>query len=260
MLICHDLSFAYRRRAVLRDINLAAAAGQVTALVGPNGSGKSTLLRCIAGALRSDVGRITFNDTNLLRLSARERSRLIAYVPQNNLAPFAFTVAELVGLGSAVSRTLPPESHKQSDGQRRVQAALEQMELGGYEHRALPTLSGGEQQRAAVARALAQETPCLLLDEPTAHLDVRHQTRLLQTARHAARNENRVVLVVLHDLNLAALWADNVAVLHQGRIVAQGTTDSVLLPAVLEPVYQIAFRTTNQHQTLLLPVPEESIE
>ena len=233
------------RFPVLHGVSLHVKRGEVTALIGPNGSGKSTLLRVLGGALKPSAGTAAVDEQNVYRTSARDLARQIAFVPQDNPAPFAFTVQELVELGAnaGVSDT---ENKKTGNAHGGVQAALAVFDLGDFARRSLTNLSGGERQRAALARAWAQNTPFLLLDEPTAHLDLRHQSLLLGAVRRAAGEENRGVLLVLHDLNLAGACADTVFLLNKGHIAASGAAGEVLQAAVLEPVYQTALHVKQE--------------
>jgi iron complex transport system ATP-binding protein len=231
MLEIENLSAGYGKRDVLNIAQLAFAPGQVSVIIGPNGSGKSTLLRCLAAMLRPHRGALQINGGNIHRMPARELARLMAYVPQEISFPFSFTAAELVSMGAAAGGGAGDEA------QRRAGEALALFELTEIADKSLTALSGGERQRAALARALAQNTRWLLLDEPTAHLDLRHQAVLRETVRHIAREENRATVLVLHDLNLAASYADRVILLDEGRVAAEGTPASALTPETLARVY-----------------------
>lgn len=209
----------------LRNVSCQVACGTVTVLVGPNGSGKSTLLRCLAHALAPRQGRVVVDGHDLRALRPAALAALIAFVPQTVPPPFAFSVRELVGLSARVQ----PDA---------LQSALRDLDLEPLAEHSLPHLSGGQLQRAFLARALAQNTPFLLLDEPLAHLDLRHQVRLLDRLRALTRSENKAVLLVLHDLNLAARCADRVVLLDNGEIAAQGGVADVFQQAILTTVYQ----------------------
>lgn len=224
MLSAENLDASHRGRRVLHDIVAAVEPGNLVVLLGPNASGKSTLLRSLAGIHRPENGRLSVNKLELSRLSAAELARRISYVPQENLMAFAYTVGELVGLGGAGGR---------------VAEALTELDLNGLEKRSVLTLSGGERQRAAIARAVAQNADFLLLDEPTAHLDLRHQKSLFDLLIRLVRDEKKGVLVALHDLNLAAAYADRIILLKEGRIVASGTPAVALTAEILAEVYGI---------------------
>ncbi len=224
---------AKRRPAVDGVSATLAVPGAVTVLIGPNASGKSTLVRAVAQAVRIERGVITIGADDARRLSARALASHLAFAPQETPVPFAFTVSELIGLGATAI-----VSRETNDADERIARAVDALDLSDLLTRNLLTLSGGERQRAAVARALAQDAPYLLLDEPTAHLDPGHQTRLLAALRNEARTNNKAVLVVLHDLSLAGQWADRLLLLDQGRLVAHGAPAEVLTQELLDPVYQ----------------------
>ena len=226
-LTARSLFFRYGTHALLQDIDLDVPPGAVLAIVGPNGSGKSTLLRCLAQALRPQGGQVLLDGEDLYALPPRRVARQVAFLPQDSPVGFGFTARELVSLGSAGGA---------APGM--VEASLEAMDLKDLAERSLLTLSGGERQRAAIARVLAQDTPYLLLDEPTAHLDLRHQSRLLQIVHAYAHERGRSVALVLHDLNHAAQIADRVALIHDGRVFAEGAPEQVFTADTLRHVYQ----------------------
>ena len=238
---------AFAGRVVLTVDEITVPPGQVTVLIGPNASGKSTLVRSLCGAVVPQKGTVTLpNGGDLRHTRAADVARQIAFVPQASVHPFAFTVGELVGLGASVRGTQGGSGETQAG---RVETALALVGLTGFGGRNLSGLSGGERQRAALARAFAQQTPCLLLDEPTAALDVRHQVEVMGAARNLAHGEGVAALVVLHDLNLAAAFADTVVLLSEGRIVATGAPADVLTAAHLVPVYQTPLSTLQDPAT-----------
>ncbi|HET8629246.1 MAG TPA: ABC transporter ATP-binding protein [Thermomicrobiales bacterium] len=229
------LRFGYGARPVLRDLSLRVAHGEFVGLIGPNGAGKSTLLRLVCGALRPAAGELDFDGAPLARLSRRALARRIAVLPQSPMLPDAFTVAELVLLGRTPHLgLLQPEGRADFAAARRALLAAGCLDLAG---RRLGELSGGERQRAALARALAQEPELLLLDEPTAHLDPGHQQELLATLGRLNREAGLTVLAVFHDLNLAAARCDRLALLHDGRAIADGPPAAVLTPPLLRRAY-----------------------
>lgn len=227
------LGLSYGAQPVLHDVDLDLRAGEVLALVGPNGSGKSTLLALVAGDLRPDRGTVTVRDrpVSSWRLQALARER--AVLTQELRVSFPFAVRAVVEMGRAPWRGRPEEDLDDLE----VAAAMETAEVGHLAHRAFGSLSGGEKGRAGFARVLAQQTPVLLLDEPTAALDIGHQETLLATARERAQ-AGAAVLVVLHDLTLAAAHADRMVLLEQGRVAAEGTPAEVLRPELLSRVYR----------------------
>jgi iron complex transport system ATP-binding protein len=232
------LSFAYGRTRVLDAVGLAARPGRVLGLIGPNGSGKTTLLQLLYGALRSPRGVVRLDGEALATMRPRDVARRIAVVVQEAGGESSLTVAEMVLLGR-----VPHLSTFQRTGRSDRQAAAEALgRVGatGLAERSFADLSGGERQRALIARALAQQATHLLLDEPTNHLDIRYQHDVLSLVRGLATGADTSVVVVLHDLNLAARYCDDLVLLDRGRIAATGAADDVLHPEVLEPVYGIA--------------------
>lgn len=222
---------------VLRDVDLRLGPG-LTALIGPNGSGKSTLLRIAAGVLKPWRGAVRLDGRPLARMPARERARRIAYLPQQVLLPDGMDVMQVVMLGR-----LPHLGWLGPETARDREAAWKAMEATGVAalaRRPVETLSGGERQRVALARALATGARYLLLDEPTSHLDLHHQSALVGTLRRLVSDEGMAVLMVVHDPNLAAL-ADRVVMLAGGRVVADGPPDGALEPAVLRAAYGPGF-------------------
>jgi cobalamin transport system ATP-binding protein len=240
MLRIEDISVSYGSRPVLKHVTLAVDSGEVVALVGPNGAGKSTLIRAVSGVVPIQHGDVRINDGVLSRLSTMERARFLAVVPQARSLPPAFTVYESVLLGRTphvgwLGRT-GPHDHE------RVQYALEHTQMLGLADRYVGELSGGEQQRVLLARALAQDTPVLLLDEPTTHLDLQHRESLVQLIGELAVSKRLAVLMVLHDLNLAGAHADRVVLLVNGQVQAAGIPAEVLTEPILSGVYDMAVR------------------
>ena len=236
MLEVHDLCVRAGRRDLLQGVNLRAAPGRITAIIGPSGAGKSTLLRAISGDI-GYAGRITLNGHDIARSAAPALARIRAVLPQASTLAFPFTVIEVVRLGlQAPHPTLP-------------QQMLGRVGLGGFEGRFYQALSGGEQQRVQLARVLSQvwlpaagSAPrWLFLDEPVSSLDIAHQLEVMQIAREFADAGGGVVMV-MHDLNLSAMYADRIALIGAGRILAHGTPDTVLRDEVLAPVYACPLR------------------
>jgi iron complex transport system ATP-binding protein len=230
------------RRALLDGVSVELAAGEVLAVAGPNGAGKSTLLRGLAGERRADAGEVTVAGRPIGGWSPLALARRRAVVSQSAALAFPLTVAEVVALGRLPWHGSPGAARDRAATADAL-AAAQVAHLAGQSY---ATLSGGERQRVQLARALAQldgaEHPsALLLDEPTASLDVRHAALLLRLVRRLA-SQGLAVLVVLHDLNEAAFVADRVAMLAQGRLVAQGPPRAVLEPDSLEAVYGLGFR------------------
>jgi iron complex transport system ATP-binding protein len=240
MLQIDNLTVKYGQRGVLDDVSFVVNSGEVVALVGPNGAGKSTLIRGVSGVVPVESGEVRINGKLLSGLPTMERARYLAVVPQARSLPPAFTVYESVLLGRTphlgwLGRTSPLDHE-------RVQFALERTQMLPLAERYVGELSGGEQQRVLLARALAQETPVLLLDEPTTHLDLQHRESLIRLIRELAQQKELAILMVLHDLNLAGLYADRVALLVAGQLQAVGSPAEVLTEEQLSRVYQIPVR------------------
>ncbi|GAB3125333.1 heme ABC transporter ATP-binding protein [Glaciibacter psychrotolerans] len=227
--VCVDID----SQRILDEVDFVAQPGEVHALIGPNGAGKSTLLAVIAGDQATTAGAVRIAGRPLaewqLRALARERAVLL----QDHSVFFPFTVRQVVEMGRAPwARTA-----QEDEDDAAVAAALTATDIEHLAERRLPTLSGGERARAAFARVLAQRTGILLLDEPTAALDLGHQEAVLQLARERARAGDAVV-VVLHDLSLAAAWSDRITLLERGRVVASGTPGDVLTAERVSAVYR----------------------
>ncbi|GIJ79949.1 iron complex transport system ATP-binding protein [Micromonospora phaseoli] len=230
------VSWRYGSNLVIDGVSVTARPGRVLGLIGPNGSGKTTLLRLLYGALRSGTGQVAVDGDDLSALPAREAARRLAVVVQETGGETALTVAELVLLGRG-----PHLSTFQRTGQADHEIAahcLARVDATQLASRAFASLSGGERQRVLIARALAQQATHLLLDEPTNHLDIRYQHEILRLVRDL----DTCSVVVLHDLNLAARYCDDLVLLGQGGVAAAGTTHEVLDPYVLEPVYGIGIQ------------------
>jgi iron complex transport system ATP-binding protein len=235
MLTIDSLTVKYRSQPVLRTIALSLRAGEVLALVGPNGAGKSTLIRVASGRLRPLSGRVLLNGQDVLHMPPEQRARWIAVVPQAVNLPEAFTVQDTVLMGR--TPYLGWLGRERTADLRAAHEAMTRTCTHELADRRVGELSGGERQRVLIARALAQAAPVLLLDEPTAHLDLKHQAGLLGLIRDLAREAGLAVLVALHDLNLAAQFADRVMLLAHGETRALGTPAEVLTAAHLTSVY-----------------------
>ena len=220
-------------RLIVSDVTLTVEPGEFLALIGPNGSGKSTLLRTIYRALRPADGVVLLDDADVWKLPARTAARRRAVVTQHQSLSVDFTVREVVTMGRAPHKSLLDRDG--SADRELVTDALERVSLSGAGERLFSTLSGGERQRALVARALAQQAPLIVLDEPTNHLDVRAQLDLLSLVRELGVT----TLAALHDLDHAAGYADRVAVLEQGRLVAHGAPLDVITESLLRKVFGV---------------------
>jgi len=220
-------------RALLDDVSLELHAGEVLALLGPNGAGKSTLLSLLSGDLRPDSGSVEFHGRDIHTWSLGELARHRSVLLQDNQILFPFTVHQVVEMGRAPWRRTPLEDEDNAA----ISEALRAADIAHLGNRRVPSLSGGERARVAFARVLAGRTGVLMLDEPTAALDLGHQETLLGLAKDRARAGD-AVLIVLHDLNLAAAYADRIALLRDGQLVACDAPTRVLTADIISDVYQ----------------------
>ena len=231
---CRGLRAGYGEKEVLHGVDLEVAEGEWVAVIGPNGSGKSTLLRVVAGTLPA-AGEVRVTGNLAGGVATKRRSRLVAMVPQNPVIPEGMTVLDYVLLG----RT-PYISAWGTESGRDMRVAgrvLAELDLESMTDRVLQSLSGGELQRVVLARALAQEAPVLLLDEPTTALDVGHQQQVLELVDQLRETRSIAVVAAMHDLTLAAQYSDRLVLLVQGRAVASGSAGSVLTAALLREHY-----------------------
>jgi iron complex transport system ATP-binding protein len=238
LLEMHSVTFSYERgRPVIDDASLAVRRGAITGLLGPNGSGKTTLLRLLAGTLLPARGHIQLDGTSLATLSRREIARRIAVVPQETHSAFEFSALDVVLMGR-----YPHLGRFEFEGPDDVtvaRAAMAATGTGLFEHRPFSTLSGGEKQRVVIASALAQATDVLLLDEPTASLDVGYQLEIAALLVRLNRDSGTTMVVSTHDLNLAASLCTELVLIRNGRILGQGAVDAVLTPGTIRDLYGI---------------------
>jgi len=235
MIELKDVSLGYDHRAILSNINLKAVPGEVLGLIGPNGSGKSTLIKGITRLISIFSGHILVDGRDIKNIRREELARLIAVVPQNPVLPEAFTAFEVVLMG----RT-PHLGFLRYEGERDMAIAWQAMKATKTQffadHR-VGELSGGERQGVVIARALTQQPKVLLLDEPTAHLDINHQVQILDLVKNLCLEQNLTVIVALHDLNLAAQYCDWLVMLDGGQIYTKGIPQEVLTVQNIKEVY-----------------------
>lgn len=237
MLTADQLTVRYDAQAVVSALSLSITRNEITALVGPNGSGKSTLLKALARLLNPSAGAVYLDGRLITSLPTQAVARELAILPQGPVAPAGITVAELVEQGryphAGPLRMLRRQDHAA------IREALELTDTARYADRPLDNLSGGERQRAWIALALAQATPILLLDEPTTFLDIGHQLEVLDLVQRLNREHGLTVVLILHDLNQAARYADRMVALHQGQIAADGPPTAVLTTSLLAQVFGV---------------------
>jgi len=236
MLSIQSLTVAYGPKPALQGVSLEVNSGEILALIGPNGAGKTTLVRALSGLIPPRAGKILVDGQDVSKLSAGERARVLAVVPQARQLGGAFTVEQAVMMGRTAH--MGWLGHAGETDHQAVQSALRQASLEAFSERTIASLSGGEQQRVLLARALAQATPILLLDEPTNHLDLQHQANLLSLVKKLTLEKGLAVLMALHDLNLVSFVADRVALLVDGMIRSVGSPAEVLTPEDIGRAYQ----------------------
>ncbi|MGW6360989.1 ABC transporter ATP-binding protein [Streptomyces sp. NPDC055092] len=229
------LTLAYEDRTVVHDLDLAVPDGRVTVIVGPNACGKSTTLRALGRLLKPRSGSVLLDGEALTKLPTKKIAQQIGLLPQTPVAPEAITVADLVARGRQ------PHQYwwqQWSDAdERAVTEAMERTDVAALADRSVDELSGGQRQRVWIAMALAQETELLLLDEPTTYLDIAHQVEVLDLVRQLNHDKDRTVVLVLHDLNQAARYADHLVAMKSGRIVAEGPPAEVVTADLVREVF-----------------------
>ena len=254
LLTAQGLSVTLGGRAVLNDISLSLSAGHLVALLGPNGAGKTTLLRALAGLLPSQ-GEIHVGGDALASLPLRERARRFAYLPQGHVVHWPLPARDIVALGRYPHGATDPARLTQKDAEA-VTRAMQATDVVGFSQRRVTELSGGERSRVALARVLAVEAPVMLADEPTASLDPRYQIDIMTNLRNAA-DGGMLVIVVTHDLGLAARFADTVLVISEGRLVSQGAPSEALSEQIMGDVFRIsAYRAEYQREAVIVPWAE----
>ncbi|NPV84590.1 MAG: ABC transporter ATP-binding protein [Anaerolineae bacterium] len=253
MISVKGLSVTLGKSQILKNVNLEVHAGEVVGLIGPNGAGKSTLIYALCGLCPVPTGCVKILEKDINQLSDNERARLIAVIPQTINIPPSFTGWEMVLLGRTPYINWLGQTSKQ-DTQKTREAMLRTNTLE-LAHRRLGELSGGEQQRLILARALAQSTPILLMDEPTAHLDIYYQMDLLEKIQRLVKEDRLAALVILHDPNLLARFCDQIAILFDGKLISKGAPQEVFKPEVLSEVYRIPFEVMTSTENLPIVIP-----
>jgi len=239
MIRINDIHFRHPNAAttVLKGISLRARQGQLTTILGPNGSGKSTLFNCISGLWQPEKGEIVFGEASILNCGHQERAKLIAVVPQDHEPPFPYSVFDAVLMGRAAYVGIFSSPSKKD--RRAAEKAIEDVGIGHLRDKTYTKISGGERQMVLVARALAQEAPAMLFDEPTSHLDFRNQVLVLRKIRDIIAERQVTAVLTIHDPNAAMLFSDSVVLINDGQVVAQGPPRDVITEESLHAVYGI---------------------
>ena len=234
-LIGKNIVFSYGANEIIHGIDIKLIEGKVTALLGPNGSGKTTLLRCLNGLLKPDSGSIELNGKPIQRCSNIEIAKTIAYVPQFHNISFPLTLFESVLLGRRQGYAW---THSPEDLDITAEV-LESLDLSELADRPVNELSGGEQQKGAIARAIVQQTPLVLMDEPTSNLDIKHQYEIMKRMLSYSKKINKGILIVLHDINIAAAMADHLFIMKDGVLIKEGHPGDIISAELIESVYGI---------------------
>lgn len=236
--LCTQNLFAgYADKKVLQDVNVQIPQGQVSVILGSNGCGKSTLLKSFARLLKPREGEVLLDDRNIFSIPDKEMARQLGLLPQIPVAPEGITVADLVARGRFPHRKFMQGMSKKD--YEAVARALKMLQIEDLADRPVDALSGGQRQRVWIAMALAQETDILLLDEPTTYLDISHQLEILDILQELNETYGTTIVMVLHDINLAARYADHIFAMKQGRLEAEGKPDEVITPQIMKSIYNL---------------------
>lgn len=239
-----DLNISYGNLDIVKDLNLEIPKGKITTIIGANGCGKSTILKTLARIIKPKSGSIYINDKELNSQDSRELAKAMAVLPQSPQAPNGLTVEELISYGRF--------PHQKGFGKLKdedkdiIDWALEKTRISEFRDRPIEALSGGQRQRAWIAMALAQETDILLLDEPTTYLDLAHQLEVLKLLEELNKKEGRTIVMVIHELNNAARFADHMIGVKKGKIVCQGTAHEVMTKENLKEIFNIDAEIVNE--------------
>ncbi|MFZ9034524.1 MAG: ABC transporter ATP-binding protein [Francisellaceae bacterium] len=235
---CQNVSYKIKDKTILGDINLDIPIGKISAIIGPNGSGKSTLLRLLTGLESPTNGNVFIDDNPLKHYRRKQLAQWIAFLPQRMMVPEQFSVIDLLESARHPYRGL--FSSLSNKDKLAIDWALDITDMAAYQHKKLSTLSGGLQQRAWIAMVLAQQTPIIILDEPTTYLDIKHQLQLLKLIQELNDDHKKTIIWVLHDLNQACQYSDQLFVIDNGMLVAQGKSDEISQSPILCDVFDVS--------------------
>ncbi|MGB9762258.1 MAG: ABC transporter ATP-binding protein [Caldimicrobium thiodismutans] len=239
MLEVKALSFEHKRqkRRILQDISFVANQGEITTILGPNGAGKTTLFKCITGVWENYQGEILVNNKKIDNLPFTQRARFFSVVPQDHTPPFPYSVFEVVLMGRASYVGL--FSLPSKEDHKKVEEVLEMIGISHLKDKPYTQISGGERQLTLIARAIVQETPVIILDEPTSHLDFKNQQLILSKIKEITKEKSLITVITLHDPNLASLFSDKVVILKEGRVLYDGHPNEVIVKKILKETYGI---------------------
>lgn len=242
LLTAEHLSWCTGGNVILDDISFAVEKGSFTGILGPNGAGKSSLLRCLYRFIKPEQGKVSFRCQDIWQIQANDFAKNVAVVLQETPSHFNLTVHDVVALGLVPHKGIFARANKNDD--KKISQAIEQVGLSHKYNQSFEHLSGGEKQRALIARAMVQSPSLLIMDEPTSHLDVRYQIQIMELAKSLGIT----VIASFHDLNLASAMCDNILVLNQGKLVCQGTPQEVLTREMLSDVFGVCAHVSEHHQ------------
>lgn len=234
----NNLSFAYDKHEVIKNLNLELHKGKITTLIGANGCGKSTLFNLMTKNLVPDSGEILLNNQNVANMKLKDFAKKVAIVHQYNTAPVDITVKDLVAFGRTPYNTMGLSKDAVED-EEKVQKAMEITNILKYKDKPVSELSGGQKQRVWIAMALAQDTNILFLDEPTTYLDIRYQLQILKLVRQLNTDYGITIIMVLHDINQSLYYSDEIVAMKSGKIIAQGMSESVITSDLIKQVYDV---------------------
>lgn len=237
MIELKNISAFYQKRIILEEINFEVKEGEFLGIIGPNGVGKTTLLKIITGVKQPNTGQVILNKKNITNLSRKEIAKIMAVVPQNLFIPSLFTVEDVIMMGR-----YPHQKNKFTTSNEDITIVNDVMNKTNtnlFRNRIIDELSGGEKQEVIIAKALVQQPKILILDEPTANLDIKHQMKILNLIKTLVKKDKITVIIVIHDLNLASRFCDNLILLNNCKIQSQGKIENVLTQQNLEQAYQI---------------------
>lgn len=259
MIKCKNLSIAFQNKNIINHIDLHIKKGKITSIIGPNGCGKSTLLRGISGLNRKYSGDIFIDDMNLKKIPLNQLSKVLAILPQGATAPSDLKVKDLVAYGRFPYKNFFGRNlgdNKAMDDSLIIKNAMEKTNIYHLKDRFVNTLSGGERQRAWISMALCQEPSLLILDEPTTYLDISHQLEVMEIVKELKEKTNITIVMVLHDMNHAIMYSDDIVILKDSKIYAMGEPNAVLNPKSLKEVFSVHaeyYYSKNNESKIILP-------
>ena len=241
MIQVENLVKMYGKKKVIDDVSLNIEKGKITSFIGPNGAGKSTVLSMISRIMSKDEGKVLIDDLEVEKYDSKELSKKISILKQSNNINVRLTIREIVSFG----RYPYCEGRLKDEDIKYIDEAIEYMEHKDIENKYLDELSGGQRQRAYIAMVIAQNTEYILLDEPLNNLDMKHSVALMKVLRKLVDELNKTVVIVLHDINFASVYSDNIVILKNGRVIKDDMTENIINKEILESVYEIDFDIKN---------------